>query len=311
MASWLTVDAALLAGWSATAFVDSSLPLVAGAASLVPLVSVLALPVIAIGVAGRHVVPTAVAVLAALLPWSLVTEYAVAGPGQHDAGNSPTLRVMSVDGAGGRADPKDVVQATRLYSVDVVVITGLTSELVHDLTVAGLGSLAPARWVSEPTGNRLVGVWARPEVTDLTPLTGMSRPGVDGTIRAGSSRVGLRVVQLAGDPLRPGANWHADLARVASLPAPTPHTLIVGDLNASPWQPAFRRLTGSGWHDAADVVGRGLRPTWPSWSPLPISPIDHALVSTGLGVTGADVTPIDGSTHRALIVTLVPPASGG
>jgi endonuclease/exonuclease/phosphatase (EEP) superfamily protein YafD len=59
------------------------------------------------------------------------------------------------------------------------------------------------------------------------------------------------------------------------------------------------------------VVGQGLRPTWPSRSPLPIAPLDHVLVSTGLGVNGADTANIRGSEHRALIVTLVLPHAGG
>jgi endonuclease/exonuclease/phosphatase (EEP) superfamily protein YafD len=85
----------------------------------------------------------------------------------------------------------------------------------------------------------------------------------------------------------------------------------VGDLNATPWQPGFRKLTKAGWRDAADVVGQGLRPTWPSWAPLALAPLDHVLVSGAVGVSGADTTDIRGSDHRALIVTLVVPHAGG
>jgi len=59
------------------------------------------------------------------------------------------------------------------------------------------------------------------------------------------------------------------------------------------------------------VVGQGLRPTWPTWSPLPIAPVDHLLVGPGLGVADADTTTIGGSNHRALIVTLIIPHAGG
>jgi endonuclease/exonuclease/phosphatase (EEP) superfamily protein YafD len=312
VATWLTVGALLLAAWSATTFVDSAGLLVAGPASLAPLVSILALPVIAVAVAGRHIVPTAIAVVAALLPWSLVTGYAAAGPGENEAGTRQTLRVMSVDGANGRASAKDIVLVTRLYEVDVVAVTDLTNALAHDLTVEGLASLAPARWVNVPAGDRHgTGLWARPKVDAIAPITGLSRPGVDGTIEAGANRIGITVVHLAGEPLNPGPAWRRDLRQLGDRTPPAPLSLIMGDLNASPWQPAFRRLTGSRWRDAADVVGQGLRPTWPSWAPLPIVPVDHVLVTPGLGVTGADSTAIVGSSHRALIVTLVLPRTGG
>jgi len=306
--------ALLLAAWSATVFVDSSNFAVAGLAALAPLVSVLALPVIAVGVASKHLVPTAIAVAAALLPWSLVTGYAVAGPGQHaPVGADTTLRVMSVDGAQGRASAKDIVQVTRLYAVDIVVITDLTSAQAHDLTVAGLNALAPSRWVDvTPNGVHGTGLWARPNITAPTPITGLSRNGVDGLIETGGpTKIGISVVHLTGSPVRPGRGWRSDLATLGSRTPPAKDSFIVGDLNASPWQPAFRKLTGAKWRDAADVIGQGLRPTWPSWSPLPIAPVDHVLASPGLGVAGADTTNIAGSTHRALIVTLILPRAAG
>lgn len=312
VAIWLTLAALVPAAWSATSFIDSDNIAIAGLAAIAPLVSLLALPIIAVGVASKHLVPTAIAVVAALMPWTLVTGYAAAGPGQHEVGSNRTLRVMSVDGAKGRASAQDIVQVTRLYAVDVIVVTDLTSEQAHDLTVAGLGALAPARWVDVTSGGgQGTGLWARPEIAAPTPITGLGRAGVDGVITAGTRKIGITVVHLAGDPLRPGKGWRSDLAALGTRTPPAKDSFIVGDLNASPWQPAFRRLTKSKWRDAADAIGQGLRPTWPSWSPLPISPVDHVLASPGLGVAGADTTSIGGSTNRALIVTLILPDGSG
>ena len=312
VATWLTIAALILALWSATAFIDSANVILTGLASLSLVVAVFALPVIAIGVASRHLVPTAIAVVAALLPWTLVVGYAVAGPGPTSVGTSKTLRVMSVDGAQGRASAKDIVQVARIYSADVVVVTGLTSDLAHQLTVDGLNTLATAQWVMVPhSGMNGTGVWSGPKIDNLTPITELSKPGVDGVIESGLEPIGITVVQMDGDPLRPSGHWHADLARLAKRQPATANGFIVGDLDATPWQPAFRKLTASGWRDAADVVGQGLRPTWPSWSPLPIAPLDHVLVRGGVGVTSADTTNIAGSDHRALIVTLVLPYTGG
>ena len=311
VALWLTVAALLLAGWSSTSFIDSSNVVIAGLAAIGPLVTVFALPVIALGAAGKHLVPTAIAVVAALLPWTLVTAYAVAGPGRSTIGTGSTLRVMSVDGARGRANAQDITTVTRLYAVDVVVVTELTSELAHELTVAGLSKLAPARWVNVPGSGHGTGVWARPQINDLTAIDGLSRPGVDGALVAGPDAIGMSVVHLAGGPLNPGSRWRSDLDELQRRTPPAERSFIIGDLNAGPWQPAFRRLTRSTWRDASNVVGQGLRPTWPAWSPVPIAPVDHVLVGPGLGVADADTTKIGGSSHRALIVTLIIPHAGG
>jgi endonuclease/exonuclease/phosphatase (EEP) superfamily protein YafD len=118
------------------------------------------------------------------------------------------------------------------------------------------------------------------------------------------------VTLVAGHAVQPSAGglerWRTDLASFAAaarIPGPV---LVLADLNATPWQPQFRRLVSGRLHDAADVLGRGLRPTWPSWTPLPLLPADHALVA-GAGVTGLDLLPVQGSDHRALCVALAVP----
>lgn len=81
--------------------------------------------------------------------------------------------------------------------------------------------------------------------------------------------------------------------------------VVVGDLNATPMWPAYRRLRRhlddgvAGWAGAA-----GKRPprTWayrPGISPM--LRIDHALTS-GVTVTGVQTVVVAGSDHRALVV---------
>jgi endonuclease/exonuclease/phosphatase (EEP) superfamily protein YafD len=291
--------------WSATCFVDSGNDLIAGPAALAPLVTVVALPVLAVAIGSKHPVPIAISVVAVLIPWALVVGYAASGPGSTSVGSDNTVRVVEVDGAGGRASARDIVQLSRSYDADVVVVTGLTSQLAHELTVQGLGTVLASRWVSIPAGTGAgTGLWSRLNVSNLKPLSGLSAPSVQGTISFGSASVQITVAALAGRPLLPGADWRSDLGDLAALPKSGPQ-FIVGGLDATPWQPAFRKLTKAGWHDAADVVGQGLRPTWPAWSPLPVAPLDHVLVRGGLGVSGTTTRKVAGTDHRALVATLI------
>jgi endonuclease/exonuclease/phosphatase family metal-dependent hydrolase len=82
---------------------------------------------------------------------------------------------------------------------------------------------------------------------------------------------------------------------------------VVGDLNATPSWPVYRRLT-SRLSDAALEAARrrGARPAR-TWGPFPGSPrllrIDHALVEA-LRVLDVAVHPLPGSDHSALLVDI-------
>ena len=117
----------------------------------------------------------------------------------------------------------------------------------------------------------------------------------------------LRIIALHGaPPFGTGAATQTEqLAIVAGLAAAAPErgALVAGDLDATPWSPAFAMLLSRG--KLVDTgLYRGLTATWVSRVPLIGLPIDHVLVSPGILVTnnhlGADV----GSSHFPVIVDL-------
>lgn len=83
-----------------------------------------------------------------------------------------------------------------------------------------------------------------------------------------------------------------------------PRTILIGDLNCTPWSPWFKwLLRESGLRDSA--IARGLWPTWyafPTW--LTSIPIDHALVGAQVEVLRREIGPDLGSDHRPLTVDL-------
>ncbi|MBN2498040.1 MAG: endonuclease/exonuclease/phosphatase family protein [Deltaproteobacteria bacterium] len=84
--------------------------------------------------------------------------------------------------------------------------------------------------------------------------------------------------------------------------------ILLGDLNASSWSPFFGDLIdASGLRDSRE--GFGVQASWPDGLLLLMVPIDHCLVSKGVGVLDRRVGPSVGSDHRPIVVDVVLPAS--
>ena len=120
-----------------------------------------------------------------------------------------------------------------------------------------------------------------------------------------------RPLQIIGVHPRSPISSRAARSRVDTLEAVgrfvvasgTP-SVVVGDLNSTPWSYPFRRLLRTaGLVDSER--GYGWQPSWPT--PLPgvlRIPIDHALVSPGIAVVDRTLGQSRGSDHRALLIEL-------
>lgn len=89
---------------------------------------------------------------------------------------------------------------------------------------------------------------------------------------------------------------------IGTRPMPT---VLVGDLNTVHWDRAYRSFrTRSG---LLPVNGPDLR-TWPSIGPIALIPLDHLMISPGLGATDVQRFTIPGSDHRGLVADIHLPA---
>ena len=306
----LPLAGVLLLAWALTALVGdvhwgplSVLPV--GLACLSPLVLLVALPLALLGIQRRRWASLVPAAVAAVLPWSFVVGYAL--PADPAAGPAVALRAMLVTAHDGQADAQDVAAAVRSQGADLLVVTELSAALAHDLALAGLPAGMVPRWVSvpEPGASPLggIGIYSRFPVDRATPLRGTRLPAVVVRVTVGRTPVTL----VAGHAVQPSTDhldrWRHDLESFRTAESVRGPVLVLANLNATPWNPQFRWVVSGRLHDAADVLGRGLRPTWPTWSPFPLLATDHVLVA-GIGVTDVNALAIAGSDHRALSVGL-------
>lgn len=122
-----------------------------------------------------------------------------------------------------------------------------------------------------------------------------------------SQKTRLRVI--ATHPLPPVSReysqWRNEqLDRLPDYVSASMPTILLGDLNTSPWSYCFARLLQrSGLKDSSR--GHGIQPTWPNHNPLLRIPIDQFLHSADIATLQKQTGPDVESDHYPVIVDLV------
>ncbi|MFI9012233.1 endonuclease/exonuclease/phosphatase family protein [Actinosynnema sp. NPDC053489] len=220
------------------------------------------------------------------------------------------VTVMSLNLLVGTAEAEAVVAAVRERRVDVLALQELSPAMVRDLDRAGLAEVLPYRHFLDEPGGSGSGIASRYPVSPRA----LAAPS---TLRQAGALVDLPGEDLelvSVHPLPPVVDegpehWQRDLAGLPKRVLGGPVRVLAGDFNATLDHVGLRRLLTSGYVDAADQVGAGLDPTWPSgalWPP-PVT-IDHVLVDDRCPVEGFTVLDVPGTDHRAIVTRFVLPA---
>ena len=305
---WVLVG--LCAGWVVLRLLglERGYPLVPLVA-FTPFVAAAAVAVVVVAALLRQRAAAVVAAVLAVILVGTVAPRALGGPSGPEGSEGPELRVLSANMHFGTGSVEELLALVRRERPDVLSVQELTPRLARELEAAGLSELMPEQ-VLEPGGRGAgIGLYSR------VPLAVASAPGErrNPLVIAGVAVEGAPPVEVAAvhppPPLRRALPaWRRDLR---ALPPATPDgalRILAGDFNATLDHAELRRLLDTGYEDAADEVGAGLKGTWPRGRrfPPPVA-IDHVLADTRIGVRAFSVHTITGTDHRAVLAELVLP----
>lgn len=227
---------------------------------------------------------------------------------------SKSIRVLSANLWYGKADSEGLAELIRHHGVDVFAAQELgydnaeaiSSELpfgvlepTDHFNGMGIALRRPARYSQIPLALRP----ARRAVLDPADWDGLARP--------------LDFVNVhfqAPHSMTPFPAAHVRHRQVTALERffdtnPSDARLVVGDYNATPLWPLYRRMArrfSDGAIQSAQREGRNVAPTWgPTAESRRLLRIDHAMVR-GLEVENFRVIDIPGSDHSGLLFDCAP-----
>ncbi len=254
-----------------------------------------------------------IATLAVLMPaWRLAAYVPIWDAPTHATSGTQRLRVMTINVRASNARYDDVRAVIERVDPDVVFLPENT-----DLWAAGLAPLReryPYVIDGKSASVFSLFLFSRLPLSDAAIIQ-LPQPGGFPAIVARACREGadndMTCVRIIGihPPPPIAAEWAKKRDAVFSaLPAliaspDADRTIVLGDLNCTPWSPLFRDLmTATGLRSTA--AGIDLSPTWYSrWLPFGLM-IDHILVGTAITVQGHDVGGEVGSDHFPVVADL-------
>ncbi len=218
------------------------------------------------------------------------------------------MRIVSANLAKGRVDLKAFLHLVQSVAADVVAVQEVTPAQAE-----ALAAILPFGAID--AHSHRVGIALRqPGPVRRIPLPG--RDAYVAEVAAGQPDAVVEVINVhiiaphAGPPWRTAAlrrgqvaGLEAHLARTAGQ-----RLVLVGDLNATPMWPAYRRLCrhlSDGAQQAARLDHGRPHATWGPWGGLRLLRIDHVLVRR-LRVDHVRVAHVPGSDHSAVVAEVHP-----
>lgn len=232
-----------------------------------------------------------------VLPWYFSDNAADA------AGTDTSIRLMNANVLSQNEQYDRLLQIIDDEQPDIVFLQEVSPQWL-----AALGSIQgdyPFHYAEPRHDNFGIAVFSR---LPFDAVTHVDSPPLDfPTIIATMTVEGARLTLINTHPMIPldRSGFEArnqQLESIAAIVAAVQGRVVLsGDFNTSMWSPAYQALEeATGLRNARQ--GTGILPTWPTFMPFAMIPIDHVLVSRDIRVIDVARGRRTGSDHLALFV---------
>ncbi len=216
----------------------------------------------------------------------------------------PQIKLLHANVHSGNSDYQRLINLVASEQPDLVFLQEFTP--AWEAGVASLSEQYPYSYIQPRHDNFGIALYSRLPFDSVAHVS--SPPLNHPTIIASIRLDGQQLTLISTHPTIPiGHSYYArneqlesvtQLARRVAGPV-----AVIGDLNTSIWGPRHARLEQlAGLRNTRR--GFGILPTWPTFMPLAMIPIDHVLVSVELRVLETYTGKRFGSDHLPLLVTL-------
>jgi endonuclease/exonuclease/phosphatase (EEP) superfamily protein YafD len=224
------------------------------------------------------------------------------------AKTSPTFTIAAANVLVDNKRFADTAAVLSNTNADVLVLVEVTDEWVAQLRASGLFVTYPYQVLHPYTGGGIGSaiLSKRPIERERSDLAARR------LVHSVDVLVGTMSVQIvACHPQSPNngslvPSWIDQIQGLIDVSNKrTSPIVFAGDLNASYLNPPYRDLLATGLHDAHESRGIGFTNSFPiGRGPLPVTRLDHALVSDEIAVLHVGELTIPGSDHRGFVTQL-------
>lgn len=243
------------------------------------------------------------------------------------------IRVMTLNCRYGKASAYEIIEITKKYHVNTLLLQELSESLVKNLEKLGIYKIFPTSCVgaqSEHNNGGFNAIFTQYSAistcNNSVKIEAASVPSV--TTCLDFSATEKVVVKFASahpkSPMRGCAAWSNGIRALATIDSVTycankcanestsktcdlaTLTIVTGDLNSTVDHPSFRSLLKYGFTDVALSLGKRLR-TWPTWLKWPNLTLDHVLFCAKNCKSNAlwqKNVVVDGTDHLAYIAAI-------